>query len=298
MNLNLTFDCPCGSDIDHNFYVDQSGEPEDAIIGDSEHYEQIKCSGCGQDFEAHVTGTHNKLNIYVDGAINLTFAELDLEPPDWDKFVASRLLPENDGNYAELSWVIRSTSQLTTFEKIMRDVVALLNADINIPNMSTLYNMAYAQVVTGVEAYLSGVFISRVVNSQQLIRKLVENDPELAKKPLSLKDIFVQYDGLQLLVAKYLQELIFHRLDKVKPMYKSVLDVDLGDIPWLFKAVQLRHDCVHRNGVNQDGKLTGIGKQDVVDLITQCATLIARVDNEIAKKLGDLDVDPLSQHVH
>lgn len=65
-------------------------------------------------------------------------------------------------------------------------------------------------------------------------------------------------------------------------MYKEVLSIDLGEIPWLFKAVLLRHDCVHRNGVDKNGKPTGIDKSSIDTLIRQCAGLIARIDEEVA----------------
>jgi hypothetical protein len=278
MIINITFDCECSGSVDRNIEIpDWDTSPTEAI--ERHHYEQLLCDGCTKDYEAHVSEKNGALNVYVAGVFNLGWEQIDHAHFSYNNSAGSY-----DGDLDdELTWVIKSTVQLDNFQKIMTDVVALLRANIVIPNMSTLYNMAYAQVVTAVEAYLSGIFIHTVVNSNEHMRKLVETDPELAKRQFSLKEIFEQWEGLQLLVARYLQELIFHDLKKIKPMYKSVLDIDFGDISWLFKAVLLRHDCVHRNGVDKNGKHTGIGQEEIETLVRQCVVLIARLDKEVAE---------------
>lgn len=292
MYLNVTFDCPCGSNCDQKVEFNRLEESDKHVDETPDYFQTATCNECDAEFEIRISGQHAATEIRIDGATNVEFSETGADP-DWFNNIVQKLIADDDNDYAELAWIIHSTAQLHTFEQIMHDVVSLVRSDIKIKNMNTLYNMAYAQVVTGVEAYLSGVFINRVVNNPLLMRKLVETDDELGKQKFSLKDIFVKYDGLKLLVAEYLQAMIFHRLDKVKPMYLSVLEVDLGEIPWLFKAIKLRHDCVHRNGVDQSGTPTGIRKEDVEELITSSAKLIARVDLEIAKRLGDLEISTI-----
>jgi plasmid replication initiation protein len=48
----------------------------------------------------------------------------------------------------------------------------------------------------------------------------------------------------------YLKDLTFHRLKKIKEMYKQVLDIDFENIGWFFKAIDVRHHCVHRDSCN------------------------------------------------
>lgn len=212
MIVNVTFDCSCGSFIDENLAMDLWDIAEGA--GDRDDYHQVVCDGCSKDYEVLIKRKDGETDVHVDGAFNLgwdTLNEYEIEQVD----SAIRYLEQQlDESERELAWVIQSTKQLETFKKVMTDVVALLNADVKIPNMSTLFNMMHAQVVTAVEAYLSGVFIHKVVNSNQLMRKLVETDPELAKRQFSLKEIFSRWEGLQLEVARYLQDLIFHDLKK------------------------------------------------------------------------------------
>ncbi|WP_439894395.1 hypothetical protein ACS7SF_22830 (plasmid) [Ralstonia sp. 25C] len=240
---------------------------------EKDYYRALVCEGCGKDFEARIISNLYETTVEVDGAIGLTH-EIVMDAIHEDE---------------EISWVIELTEQLDNFRKVMTDVVALLKISTAGDTKITLFNMLYAQAVTAVEAYLSGIFIHTVVNSNALIRKLVETDPELSKRQFSLKEIFTQWEGLKILVAKYLKDLIFHDLKKVKPMYRDVLGIDFGDVGWLFKAVLIRHDCVHRNGVDKDGNPTGIEEEHVIDLIKKCSALVANIDEQVQYVL---DVTP------
>ncbi|WP_183143726.1 hypothetical protein [Pseudomonas cichorii] len=108
-----------------------------------------------------------------------------------------------------------------------------------------------------------------------------ETDPELAKRQFSLKEIFTQWNGLKLLVAKYLKDLIFHDIKKIKPMYASVLNIDFGDVPWLFKAVMVRHDCVHRSGFDKEGNQHIILSEEIEEVVKQCTRLVARIEQSL-----------------
>ncbi|MNV84639.1 hypothetical protein D3C71_1785280 [compost metagenome] len=72
-------------------------------------------------------------------------------------------------------------------------------------------------------------------------------------------------------------------------MYRDVLDIDFGEIGWLFKAILIRHDCVHRNGVDKEGTPTGLGEDDVVELIKKCAGLVANIDDQVQYAEGQTD---------
>jgi hypothetical protein len=119
--------------------------------------------------------------------------------------------------------------------------------------------------------------------------RLIETDPELAKRQFSLKEIFPQWNNLKNTVAKYLIDLIFHDLKKVKPMYLSVLDIDFGDIGWLFKAVHVRHDCIHRNGFNKNGDQNFISDLDIVDLVKKATHLVSEIEEQLISRSQTLD---------
>jgi hypothetical protein len=70
-------------------------------------------------------------------------------------------------------------------------------------------------------------------------------------------------------------------MEKIKPMYKDVLGFELGDIGWLFKAIQIRHDCAHRAGHDKEGNKVSLTHQGIRELITQSSKLAVDIDLHI-----------------
>ncbi len=263
MDIAVSFVCPCGAFVEEIVSADgpdlMAERHRDSY---RESWETLVCDGCSKDFEVHVQSAIFETTVSVAGAVDLS----------WE------VLPE----LCDVEvWEIESTKQLEMYKKVTKDIVALLSIDVPNETQSTLHNMLYAQVVTAVEAYLSGIFIHTVISSEELIRKLVESDPELAKRQFSLKEIFTQWAELKILVARYLKDLIFHDIKKIKPMYQSVLGIDFGDVSWLFKAVLIRHDCVHRNGFDKDGNQNKIDKKAIIELVVSGTGLVSAIEEEV-----------------
>lgn len=260
MEIDINFVCPCGAFLEETI---SCAHPDLASDERHECWETLICDGCTKDFSVHIVRYLSEVTVSVAGAIDLSWET----PPHTEE--------EN------LIWEIESTKQLDIYKKVTTDIVILLKMDHPFDTQATLNNMLYAQVVTAIEAYLSGIFIHTVVKSDALIRKLVESDPELAKRQFSLQEIFNQWENLKILVARYLKDLIFHDIKKIKPMYHSVLDIDFGDVGWLFKAVLIRHDCIHRNGFDKDGNQTKIDTETIKELIGNCTRLVSIIEEEI-----------------
>jgi len=141
--------------------------------------------------------------------------------------------------------------------------------------------MIHGHIVAAVEAYLSSTFIDTTLSSENHIRRLVESDPEFAKRKFTVKEIFTKKESLRDDVGKYLQDLIFHKIAKTKEMYLSVLDIDFGEVKWLFDAVELRHHCVHRAGYDKDGNKVDINKKNIESLIENCTVLVQEIESTI-----------------
>lgn len=264
MEIDLTFTCPCGAFIDQ--IIDCDG-PDRSFFTEEEsekkYWYTFICDGCSKDYDAEIMCIIFSTDISIPNIIDLNFDVFD--PLD----------------NTDIIRVIKNTNQLEEYKKVSKDVITILKQSVPEEAKTTLNNMLYAQVVTAVEAYLSSRFISTVMASDELIKKLVETDPELAKRQFSLKEIFTQWGDLEITVTKYLMDLIFHDLKKIKPMYLSVLDIDFEDIGWLFKAVLIRHDCVHRNGFKRDGIQHKISNDNIIDLIKESAHLVSKIEEQL-----------------
>lgn len=182
-------------------------------------------------------------------------------------------------------WSVEGKTSFQIFNEIISSTKEIINIPINSDQVKkNLLVMLYGHIVAAVESYLSSTFTEKVMSSKdsEFIRKLVENDPEFAKRKFTIKEIFTKREELENDVKQYLRELIFHKIDKVKPMYKDVLNVDFGDdIKWLFEAINLRHDCVHRAGYDKDGNEVDLNKEQVEELIKQSTDLVKHIENEL-----------------
>lgn len=183
---------------------------------------------------------------------------------------------------SELEWYLYTKSPFYTFNNQMDSIRELLSVQVNNEAYFSLLVMLYGHAVASIEAYLASTFIQKVTKSGALIRKLVESDPVFSEMKFTLKDIYEEHENLKLTVANYLKDLIFHKLNKVKPMFKDVLNCDFGDIAWLFKAVQIRHHCVHRAGLDKDGKRVDISIDLIRQIIKNSTELVRKIESSIA----------------
>lgn len=203
---------------------------------------------------------------FIDDLIDSVSQESVIEQEDYEWYEEN----ENKNHYQLLM------DQLDSVDMIL---------ELDVPEKArfSFLVMIHAHVVSTIEGYLAGVFIHQVCNSEELTRKLVESDPEFSKRKFTLREIYQEKDTLKITVSSYLKDLIFHDIKKVKPMYETVLNHNFSGISWLFKAVEVRHHCVHRAGYNKDGEKTFISIESITDLLNNVTDLAGEINFTIEK---------------
>lgn len=181
----------------------------------------------------------------------------------------------------EDEWAVEGKSRLEIFDENIAATLEILNQSVGKEYEKNLIVMLFGHVVAAIEAYLSLNFIHYSLFSKHHMRRPVENDPEFARRKFTVKEIFTKKDELKNEISEYLKGLIFHDIAKVKPLYLSVLDIDFGDVKWLFQAILVHHHCVHRAGYDKDGNDIGLKKEDVVVLTDQSITLIHEIESQL-----------------
>ncbi|WP_311747415.1 hypothetical protein [Proteus columbae] len=187
--------------------------------------------------------------------------------------------PEKD----ELEWDVQHPTQLETFNEHLSIIPEIIELQVDREIQFGLLVMLHAHIVSALEGFLSSTFIYNVTNSDRLIRILIETDPEFRCRKFTINEIYAQHSNIKATVAEYLKSLIFHDMRKVKPMYEKVLSYKFGEIKWLFKAILIRHDCVHRAGYNKDGNAVCVSVESINTLITNCRKLAEDVDAHVQK---------------
>lgn len=122
------------------------------------------------------------------------------------------------------------------------------------------------------------------MSSEENKRKFVENFKDFENIKISIADIYKNTENIELRIKKTLREIIYHHLPRVKNIYKSTLDIDLGNISELMECISIRHDIVHRNGKDKDGNLQNINKEDIVRLASIVSDFIRNIESQFVSK--------------
>ncbi|EMW0841610.1 TPA: HEPN/Toprim-associated domain-containing protein [Enterobacter hormaechei] len=151
------------------------------------------------------------------------------------------------------------------------------------PENPVLVRMCYSGIITVMEAYLADIFI-RAVKHPPVKRRFVESYEAFqnsSKKPLS--EVFNLLDSLDKTIETALLSLSFHHIATVKKLYQECLLVSfppdiLNDIA---RSVIIRHDIVHRNGRDKNGKHHLIEGYHVNELEELMHVFLAGIDKQI-----------------
>lgn len=135
--------------------------------------------------------------------------------------------------------------------------------------------MIFSQQITALEAYLGDTLLNEVMRDKEAMQRLVDKDEDLAKEKFTLAEVSRDPGLVDRKIRTHLREVMYHNLKKVDVLYNIAIGVRILDLATdkisLFKAVLLRHDCVHRNGFDKEGNeidvFTKAFVQDTADLI-------------------------------
>lgn len=135
--------------------------------------------------------------------------------------------------------------------------------------------MIFSHQITAMEAYLADKLRNEIEANADAFRRLIDKDDDLAKEKFTLAEITKDPALVERKVREHLRSIQYHNLAKVDVLYNIALGIRILNLaqekPSLFKAVMLRHDCVHRNGFDKDGNelkvFTKAFVQDTADLI-------------------------------
>ncbi|MFT6987884.1 MAG: hypothetical protein ACJAT7_003749 [Psychromonas sp.] len=189
---------------------------------------------------------------------------------------------ETDPYEEELTWDILSSKQFDNFLISIKSAKSLLNS---LPSTEDekfqFLVMLHAHIVASVEAYLSSTFIHSVTKSDLLIRKIIETDPHFKAQTIQLNDIYSKQENIKNIVGDYLKGLIFHKIKISARLYKSVLNVDFGDIKWLTTAISMRHHCTHRGGYDEQDNKINVTTLSISELIINCILFCQRINSEL-----------------
>ncbi len=164
--------------------------------------------------------------------------EPDDEPEGWD--------------YEEVP-----SDPFSIFKNSVSQARNLLSNPINPLENPLLNRMVFSHYITAMDAYLGDALLNEVMENPEAMNRLLKNAEGLADAKFSLTAIAQNPSIVHDETRKYLRSIIYHNLPKVEVLYNIAIGVKIleltNDKDSLFRAVHLRHDCVHRNGMDKNG---------------------------------------------
>lgn len=77
------------------------------------------------------------------------------------------------------------------------------------------------------------------------MRRFIETTPEFQSEKVPVAQVFKAIEEIERKARSYLVDVVWHRLDRIKSMYKATLGIDFPvDAGAILRAILVRHDIV------------------------------------------------------
>lgn len=193
---------------------------------------------------------------------------------------------EDDTDYdRELAMRVTYRSDpMRILESRLAEIEHMLVAGV-VPGWNELaVQLAHGAAITGLEAYLWDTTSYWTTHEEVVFRQFISTNAEFGKEKIAISTIFSELDGLKEKFSKYLQDLVWHRLDKIKPMMERGFDIALPDVGPLMEQVVIRHHIIHRGGRDKNGEIVAVSLGDVAKVIELVRAFAETVEAELERR--------------
>jgi hypothetical protein len=200
------------------------------------------------------------------------------------------LYPPDDYVYESVTPFSSAYDQLEASLATFRDM-----ADISLhePLHSVLIRLLFAGTIATMEAYLSDFFIARIKSNTELMKKYVSTTPEFKQTKFSLSEIYKELAALDRTIANHLGQVVWHNLSRVRLMYKDAIGIEFpSELSALYRAVEIRHDIVHRNGRPPEGRIGHtVDKRELLELFELVRSLAHHIEVACLPEVTEITED-------
>lgn len=126
--------------------------------------------------------------------------------------------------------------------------------------------LVFGAVIGVLESFLWELSQHWIEASDEALRNCVTKLPAIRDEQIKLGDVFDRHENIRNHVKGYLQNTVWHRWDKVGPIYKQGFGITLPSVKVFDDALVKRHDIVHRSGRTKDGKEVDVTDKEIEDL--------------------------------
>lgn len=275
-SITLRFHCSeCGEEIEEII----ESFPSPNLLSERDTYSgtletdctDIECPNCHKDYNIQLASSMYGGELYSDDLDEDT--EMEVEDIEDDYFEDYSEIVESNSSFFDTFY-----TQMEANKRLFE--ISVLTSDMK----TTLDKLLFANIITCLETYLSDALINTVLNNENYLKRFVENFKDYKVSSLKLCDIFKKMESLKKQVKEDLFALMYHNLPKIKPIYKTTLNIDFpNNIDDVMKKIYVRHHLVHRNGKDQNGNQIIITKEELNQTYDLILNFVKEIDNQFKK---------------
>jgi hypothetical protein len=257
--------------------------------GDVHEDWRVGCRVCGTEYEIDTFSGFGGIYASLADGSELVVEKLpdpdDIRDDDAVVYDASEyedylrdFAPEND-----------TVGAYNTTRRQLLDLIEGHGAD----SSSLLNRMIYSQFITAMEAYLADKLLRLSIDHPEIKKRLISKAGFLQGQTLKLTEVLLDPSKAENTFKVGLQKILYHDLDRVEKLYQIVLKASFYPADptvktELEKVILIRHDCVHRNGVNMNGIIHTFNESTIHALSGKVTALVDRLEDQIKKAIAAL----------
>lgn len=181
--------------------------------------------------------------------------------------------------------VIRLTADTLAFSLFNMQMSTLKEELPDDPSDSTI-KMTYSYSMTLMETCLGDMIKSLILSDEYYLKNAINNVDELGKMKLPLKEVYLNPDIVKKVVIKTFSDYLYHNVEKIVPVYSAVLGEktpkDVSDkMAEIIEITKIRHDIVHRNGVDKEGNARSLTLQVLLNDMNVIYEFVRSLSNSI-----------------
>lgn len=201
-----------------------------------------------------------------------------------NQWAPNQRLPPDDYDFDERFdlQLLSSNEPITQLKIRLQHVQQVLTLEGDANAKALAEKLVFGGAVAALEAFLWETVDYWVENDETVLRNIVTRIPALKDEALKLGDIFKRHEGIKEYVKGYLQNLVWHRWEKVAPLLKQGLEIDPPSFRPFEGILIKRHDIVHRSGHDKSGSPISITRDEISKLCETIERFATEINNKLA----------------
>lgn len=257
--------------VTDSFYVPEPNYSAESSRGSNVmDSEEFSCPNCGEEYNVTI------YNSFGGGDVEIDINEENL-------LKITPYYEEEHDVYLddEIERILKEKEHFSVFNNGIHDLESITKLEVPENIKRTLIHKAYAGLITQLETYLYGIFVTNILTNKKFFREFVQHYKAFQDQKFNLNEIFKEYDSLETKVRNALSSLMYHNLGKIKLIAIEVFNIDFPEITEIMKIVNTRHDIVHRDSKTKDGKDINLTVQDYIQAQNAISEFVEELENQI-----------------